>query len=147
MSRYGDARLTRVKVVQFCYFSVIALIVLRLWYWQIWRSDDLVARAEDQSITQTTVQAPRGSILFSDGTVLASIQPKYLIYAEPKVISDKQLVAKTLAEEFYSEDSHPDITNDDQKNAAISDLENTILGRISQNLYWVSLGRTVDYQT
>lgn len=78
----------RYRAVRFCYFFIIFLVVLRLFYWQVLKSDDLEAKAEDQRLSVTDVKAPRGDILFSDGSALASVEPTFLIFAQPKLIAD-----------------------------------------------------------
>lgn len=63
------------------------LVILRLGYWQIVKASDLTAMAESQRISKKEVKPSRGSIYFSDGSVLASAQPSFLLFAEPKLIT------------------------------------------------------------
>src|ERR1700730_3789254 len=79
----------RLKFIRLIYIAVVLLIVLRLAFWQIVRADDLTAKAEDQRTLTQDIIAPRGDILFSDGSTLATSQPSYLLYAQPKVIGQK----------------------------------------------------------
>lgn len=137
----------RIRIIRFCYFILILLVTLRLAYWQILRSDDLVARAEDQRLTSKDILAPRGDVLFSDGSFLASTQPTFLVYAQPKIIADKELTSKALADIFWSLDTHPDDENDLQKFQEVTTLKDSIFQKISQNLYWVNLGKVVDLPT
>ena len=91
----------RLKLVQIFLFLGIITISARLWYWQIIKSDDMIAKAESQRTYTKTIIAPRGNILFSDGTLLATYQPTYLVFAQPKLISDKSQAAKKLAPIFW----------------------------------------------
>jgi len=134
----------RFRVIRVCYFILICLVVLRLASWQILRSDDLVARAEDQRLTSQEIPAPRGNILFSDGSYLASTQPTFLVYAQPKIIQDKEATSKALADMFWSLDIHPDDETDLQKFQEVTTLKDSIFQKISQDLFWVNLGRIVD---
>lgn len=59
---------------------------MRLFYWQVIDHDNLVAKAEDQRIIKKEVVAPRGSILFSDGSVLAGSEPAFSVYLTPNSI-------------------------------------------------------------
>lgn len=136
----------RFRVIRACYFIFVFLIIVRLFYWQIIKSDDLVALAEGQRVSSSEIIAPRGDILFSDGSTLATSQPSYLVFAEPKVIKDKVDAASKLAQIFFSLDDH---TGEDPQTqqSELKDLENSLLGKMSQDLYWVSLGRSVDADT
>lgn len=137
----------RLRVIRIFYFLIIFFVILRLGYWQLLRSDDLVARAEDQRLASTQILAPRGDILFSDGSYLASTQPTFLIYAQPKIIADKEAVSKALAEVFWSLDTHPDDEEEVQKLGEIAQIKESLFQKISQNLYWVNLGKIVDLNT
>lgn len=137
----------RFKVVKFTYFLVIALVLIRLFYWQIIRSDDLIALAEGQRDTSSKIISPRGDILFSDGSTLATVQPSFSVFAQPKVIGDKAAVAKQLAQIFYATETHPENMDPKDQELELKDLEKNILGKLSQDLFWVSLNRVVDFET
>lgn len=116
----------RFRVVKAFFFISMFLIVLRLGFWQIIFADNLTAMAEAQRTESREVNAPRGKILFADGSILASSQPVYLLYLSPKDIqkhflgeatSDNEkirryeeiknhhkLIASTLAPIFWEED-------------------------------------------
>lgn len=59
---------------------------MRLFYWQVIEHDNLVAKAEGQRIIKKEVVAPRGLILFSDGSILAGSEPAFSVYLTPKSI-------------------------------------------------------------
>lgn len=138
----------RFRVIKVCYFSIIFLIILRLGYWQIIRADDLSALGEGQRISSTAVLAPRGSILFSDLAGLATTQPAYLVYAQPKLIPDKKFTSRVLSDIFWSVDPRntPDLDDQSKKNLKdnlLADIE----GKLNSNLFWISLGRVVNLDT
>lgn len=135
----------RLKILQFIYLLTILLIIARLWYWQILRSDDLTAKGEKQRNLSVNMVAPRGSVLFSDGTTLASNQPVFLIFALPKLIKDKNIFAKLLADEFWTEDHKADIEKVEESEAKKEKqvTADSIYKMISKDLFWVSLGRRV----
>lgn len=81
----------RIKTIRTVYFIAIFFITLRLFYWQIIMSDDLVAKAEDQRLLTKEVIAPRGQIRYSDGSILAATEPMYLLFAQPRVINEQIL--------------------------------------------------------
>ena len=76
----------RLNFIRWLFFLCLLLITLRLFYWQILSHDDLVARAEGQRIIKRVVVAPRGSILFSDGSILAGSEPAFSVFVQPKDI-------------------------------------------------------------
>lgn len=76
----------RLNFIRWLFFICLLLITLRLFYWQILSHDDLVARAEGQRIIKRVVVAPRGSILFSDGSILAGSEPAFSVFVQPKDI-------------------------------------------------------------
>lgn len=161
----------RFKLIKLIYFITTILIVLRLGYWQIIRADDLTARGEDQRLLTKEVVAPRGTVRFLDNSILASIQPSFLIYAEPKVIDGKfadkssfeykKLFSKQLSEILWEDQlsiqqkivesqSSPSAQIEDQlkiRDQKIDELSKTFLDKLNQNLYWVSLGKKINFET
>ncbi len=91
----------RLNYFRWIYIFIIGLIILRLGYWQIAKADDLNAKADDQRLLTQQVLAPRGSIYFSDGSVLAANQPIYSLFLEPKNIDN-------WYEQTYKRDSSDD---------------------------------------
>ncbi len=171
----------RIRILKLIFFSVIFAIILRLGYWQIYKSDELTARAEGQRTSIKDVIAPRGTIFFSDLSTLATSQPSYLVYVQPKnikipksfnAVEYRKYYAQKLAEIFFEEDqklrekfkedkigtasakleatppanvvikTDEEIKKDEKKK-----IEDFIIDRLSQDLYWVSLARKVDVET
>ncbi|QQS38572.1 penicillin-binding protein 2 [Candidatus Woesebacteria bacterium] len=92
----------RVLLVLFI-IGFIALVV-RLFYWQIIEGKELSVKARGQYEIGQVVQAPRGSILASDSTGLATRQEAWLVYASlPNIKEDPQRIADKLAP-FFVED-------------------------------------------
>lgn len=140
----------RYRVIRIVYFVIVFLIILRLGYWQILFSDDLTAMAEGQRLFTREVAGSRGKIFYSDGSILASNEPVYLIFVQPQVIkktvendvssylrSYSRKIATILADEENLRLSSED------KSAKIKELEASIFDKLNQNLFWVSLGRKV----
>lgn len=65
------------------------IIISKLFYWQVLSYNKLAAAADAQHFISLTIPAMRGDILASDGSVLVTNQPAYLVYAEPPKIKDK----------------------------------------------------------
>ncbi|MBI4066314.1 penicillin-binding protein 2 [Candidatus Gottesmanbacteria bacterium] len=82
-------------------FSVIlvlyALLVARLFYWQVIRSSALRLEAASQYYLTFTLPAQRGSILASDGKPLVLNQSAYLAFAEPRKVSNISSFAQSVS--------------------------------------------------
>jgi len=111
-------------------------LTLRLFYWQVVRAEYLTAQAEDQHFTDTKVGALRGNIFFTDESILASINPSFTIFGQPKLIDSKQrvntgyLLAKILA-------------NTDEE---VDTVAKDFINKLSQDLYWVSLKKQLSFE-
>ena len=119
----------RIPFVRALLIFFLFLILVRLFYWQVIQKDDLTVRAEQQHFENREVLAKRGNILFSDGSTLVSNQPIFLLYAEPKVISneEKQKIAKKLNDFFQDKTDY--------------------LEPMLRNLFWVPLKKNNDIET
>lgn len=138
----------RFRVIQICLFLSLFLVLLRLGYWQILQKDILTAKAEKQRISSKTILAPRGEIRFADGSPLASSQSVYLVFAQPKIIKDKESISKQIAQIFFEEDSHKfNLLDEEGKDEELKKIQLGILEKLSKDLYWVSLGRKVPAET
>ncbi len=82
----------RFYVVKLTIFLLSAIAAARLFSIQILSHKEYSARADDQYASYISIPARRGEILSSDGYPLASNQVSYLLYAEPKIIRDKQIL-------------------------------------------------------
>lgn len=115
----------RQSVIIIIFLAVYVVIVARLFYWEVIRGPDLKKIGEAQSSDSITLQAKRGDILASDGFPLATNTLSYWLYANPKLISNKQQYAQELS---------PLI----KKNVS------SISAALNQNLFWVSLARNLN---
>ncbi len=114
----------RLIVVLSVIFLLYLALIVRLFYWQVVRADELKKISRAQSTETIQIPAIRGEILASDGFPLASNTISYELYSNPKVIPDKNDYAEKLSK----------ILNDDP--ASIS-------AKLNQDLYWVVLGRNL----
>jgi stage V sporulation protein D (sporulation-specific penicillin-binding protein) len=102
-----------------------ALIVMRLFYWQVVRAQELSAIGQAQYDQQEVSIAQRGEIKTSDGFSLAADKLAYLVYTNPKVVKDKNVEADALGKLL------------DIKSATVSAL-------LSENKFWVPIKSSVD---
>ncbi len=133
----------RLNIIRVIYFLAMGLIVLRLGYWQIVQADNLSAKAENQRLFSKETSGERGTIFYSDGSVLVSTQPVFLVFAQPKLIpiEERKNFSKKVTEIFLEEENEEE--NNDQKAKLLKEVESDILNNISQNLYWVGSGKKV----
>lgn len=96
----------------------------------------LQSQAENQHFTDTKIDAVRGSILFSDGSILVSSNPVFTLYGLPKTINldQKTKIAYSLAKAF----------SEDPKD--VDDVAKDLISKLSQDLYWVSLKKNVSVE-
>lgn len=73
------------------------LVLLRLFYWQIIKSESLQVAAVRQYFLEFSVPAMRGSIYTSDGKPLVMNQLAYLVYAQPKDIENIADFSRSIA--------------------------------------------------
>lgn len=111
------------------FFVILFLAVLgRLFYWQVVRADELAQLGEAQ-YGRRIVQVPqRGEIKTSDGYSIAANKVSYLVFANPKEITNKDAITQILAPLLQAE------------LASISSL-------LSLDRYWVPLKSQVDYNS
>jgi penicillin-binding protein 2 len=76
----------------------ICLLIMRLWYLQIIKGEDLLKRSENNRIRIRDVKAMRGIILDSRGVVLVENRPSFDVVIFPEDVKDLQgLVEKLVA--------------------------------------------------
>jgi cell division protein FtsI (penicillin-binding protein 3) len=134
----------RFRLLKVFYLLFLTTIALRLFYWQVIKAEDLSAMADSQHISQQTIEAPRGVIFSSDGSILATNQPTFLLYGLPKVIKDKADISSKLATAFLPTDIKDDpTTKEDEVKKVYQDLKDKFVEKLSQNLFWVPLQRNL----
>ncbi len=89
----------RRQIVVLCGFLLaFGLIISRLFYWQIIKGEILAQAASDQYYFKLTIPAGRGEIKASDGNPLVTNTTGYLVYAQPKEITNKLEFSKKLSD-------------------------------------------------
>lgn len=87
----------RVRAAFILIAAVFAIIVARLFYWQIIEGTDLRLEASAQYNLTFTLPAARGTILSSDGSPLTMSVPAYLVFAQPANIKNPPEFAKLVS--------------------------------------------------
>lgn len=112
------------------------VISLRLFYWQIIMAPELQSKAEGQHLEKVKIEAERGKILFSDGSMAVSVKPSFVLYGLPKVLSseEKQKTASVLAQIIVQFNPNEDFEQ----------IKADFRSKLSQDLYWVILRKNID---
>lgn len=126
----------RIFWIKISFFIFFLCLLARLFFWQVVKADFLQSLAERQHFTDSKEDALRGNIFFQDGNILASTNPTFTVFAQPKLISkDKRvdtgyLLAKALV----------------QPDEDVDDLAHEYINKLSQDLYWVSLVKGITFE-
>ena len=79
---------------------LLSLIFLRLWFFQVVQSEELVERAASLNASTTPVLAPRGLIYDRNGVMIAGVKPEWVVTAVPKIIDKNPEVLGRLSAEL-----------------------------------------------
>jgi len=78
--------------------AVFAVLLLRIFYIQIWMGEDFQDRSENNRIRLLEIHAPRGKVLDTHHENLVDNRPCFDVTAIPEEIQDYAALEKTLAE-------------------------------------------------
>jgi len=115
----------RYRIVLIAFTIAFGVIVLRLFYWQVVRADELSKLGQIQYGRSIKIEPIRGEITTSDGFPIVANKISYLLYANPKEVKSKGELSAFLAQKL------------DMDQASIS-------AQLDQDLFWVPLGRGLD---
>lgn len=115
----------RFRVVLAFITIVFGIIVLRLFYWQVVRADELTKLGLSQYGKSIKIEPLRGEIKTSDGFPIVANKVSYLLYANPKEVKDVASMSYFLSQELEMDEA-------------------SISAQLSQNLFWVPLGRGLE---
>ncbi|MEK7551559.1 MAG: hypothetical protein AAB532_03085, partial [Patescibacteria group bacterium] len=85
---------------KFCLSVIVVaflLVVLRLFYWQVVKAQELSNLGDLQYGSAIKILPKRGEIRTSDGFPIATNKVSYQIYANPKEISNKEATAQVIS--------------------------------------------------
>jgi len=87
----------RFRFTLFTLFLFFALVIFRLFYWQVVKAQELSDMGLSQYGAVITLPAQRGEIKTSDDFPIASNKVSYLVFANPKEVKDKNKLINTLS--------------------------------------------------
>jgi cell division protein FtsI/penicillin-binding protein 2 len=115
----------RYRIVLIFFTLVFGVIVLRLFYWQVVKADELSKLGQIQYGRSIKIEPVRGEIRTSDGFPLVANKISYLLYANPKEVKNKGELSSYLAQKLELDQA-------------------SISAQLNQDLFWVPLGRGLD---
>lgn len=118
----------RFKFILTLIFLFFGLVVLRLFYWQVVKAQELTDMGLSQYGQVITLYPERGEIRTSDGFPIASNKISYLVFANPKEVKDKKKIINFLVP----------ILGTNQASMSAS---------LSMNKFWVPLGKGINEDT
>lgn len=86
--------------IRFAFITIVFgffCIVLRLFYWQVIKADELSAMGKSQYGDIVTISSERGDIKTSDGFPIATNKVTYLLYINPKEVKNKEQISEILS--------------------------------------------------
>lgn len=139
----------RGRIVILGIFSALFIVSCRLFYWQVIASPSLKSLSTRQYKQVLSKTGSRGSLYFSDGSLLVGNERVYRLFAEPKLLPDDRVeVAKKLASLIIFED--PDFqkaspsAQEEHLSAVVETFEQKLSGNEKQ---WVGLKEKISEQT
>lgn len=145
----------RIVFIQLFFVLFAVAIVGRLVYWQVIQYDNFTAKASEQHEVTTLIEAKRGRILASDGSVLVGNEPAFLLFANLNEFRDQYTVKKSIKElsEKITEALFPEILSSQkdsnklsksEKEAIFVETRNDIIDKLNlKDLVWVPLAKKI----
>lgn len=130
MVNYQDSTQSRIQILSRIVPIIFFIILLRLFYWQVYRGPELKSKASKQHQTVTTLKAQRGDILDREGNVLSGTKNLYHLYVyKPQLeMSEVELLEKLM----------PNLEKTKEASTE-SQLRDYLKSRLSLKSNWISL--------
>ncbi len=134
---------SRLQTLFLGFLFALAIVILRLSYWQVVRTDELSAQARDQYVSKDIVEGIRGSIVTSDDFPLVVNQAVYSLGAYlPAVVDTPSSIVDKVMPNISFTIKDPSISTDSAKlELAIKELKdntkNSMLDKLNKSGYVV----------
>ena len=90
----------KIKFIIVAFLCLASLCIGKVLYLQTFKKDFLLAKADKQRANPVPIDAIRGDIKTSDGSILATSVPTYNIYSDTRYISNIEEAAKIVSDFF-----------------------------------------------
>lgn len=118
----------RIRVTFILLIGIYGILLLRLFYWQVVKAEELSHVGRSQYDQQITLLPKRGEIKTSDNFAIAANKLSYLVFANPKQITEKEKTIELLSSKLQIDKA-------------------TISALLSLDKFWVPLKSKVDNST
>ncbi len=145
----------RLIFIQLFFLFLAVVIVGRLLYWQIIQYDSFIAKASGQHEITTLIEATRGRIFASDGSLLVGNESAFLLFANlpefKKAFKTKEdfkeaaeKITNALFTEIVSSQKDPKKLSKAEKETLFVNTINSLVEKLSsKNLVWTSLAKKI----
>ncbi|PIY80136.1 MAG: hypothetical protein COY80_04445 [Candidatus Pacebacteria bacterium CG_4_10_14_0_8_um_filter_42_14] len=129
-------------------FSALFIVGCRLFYWQVIASPSLKSLASRQYEQVLSKTGSRGSLYFSDGSLLVGNERVYRLFAEPQLLpDDRSDVAKKLAQIVLNSDPEFETASPSAQEERLSLVSQTFEQKLNDDKQWVGLKEKISEQT
>lgn len=144
MPNFLDFMNLRFRIVALMLISPFIVVIIRLFYWQVVKGEDLASQAKRQHQIGKTVNAPRGNILAGDGSILAGREEGWLVFAYlPDIKEGINKIADLLAPFLIDKkDGSGDLAK-----LTYDQASQIKLSLDKKDVWWVPLKRSVTNET
>lgn len=116
-NRFTDISVTRLRLITGIFFALTGIVIIRLFFLQVFQHDELSKAGERQHLGGITIPARRGEILTKDTYTgnyfkLATNITLDLLYIDPQETPDKAYVANLLAPLIFTEEDYHNCQQD-----------------------------------
>ncbi len=140
----------RDKILFFICYSLFFIVLLRLFYWQVIKGNQLQAVAQGQYQKQVTSKATRGQIFSSEGYLLAGNKTVYRVYADPQSITENTttLSEKILPLILSDYEEYQEATDEAIKAELEDQIHQDIENKLNQkDKQWISLKNKISEES
>ncbi len=135
----------RLRFFPLLLFLAGAIVITRLFYWQVIKGESLRAIAESQYFEDLEIPAARGEIKSADGGLLVGNKDVYLVYAEvPKLKESSSEIAQKIAPILSKTEKSTTSAELDYKEITRTKNEEIKSDLGQANIVWVPLARKVE---
>ncbi len=131
---------TRVFLVKLFFIFSFLLIILRLFYWQVYKGEEFSRKARAQYQKTSETFAHRGEILSTDGSWLVATTDAWLVFADlPRIEKDPRKIAEELAPLF--------VEDPNEREDVLKEVERIFNLLTKKDVVWVVLKSRIDAET
>ncbi len=137
MSSYRKQMTTRVLIIMAIAVFLFTADAARLFYLQIVKGEYYSDKAASQQLSDTEIEANRGTIYDSEGNILAQSATVWTVFLDPSNITDKNRtnIVDFLASTFeYDEEKKAELLEKSQKESQYQVVEKNVENRVKEEI-------------